>query len=103
MSPFSVHTMFMLSALLFSLGLMLVITRRNAVLALMGVEFILNAANLNFVAFSRLEPARMDGQLAALFVIVLAAAEAAVGLAIILNAYHRLRTVQLDDMHGLRD
>jgi NADH-quinone oxidoreductase subunit K len=92
---------FYLAATLFSLGLLLVITRRNAVLALMGVEFMLNAANLNFVGFGRLHPERFEGELAALFVIVLAAAEAAVGLAIILNAYDRFRTVNLEEVSRL--
>lgn len=91
-----------LSAFLFCMGVLLVVTRRNAIMALIGVELILNAANLNFVAFSRFDPEMFSGQMAALFVIVLAAAEVAVGLAIILNVYKRFKTVNLDEINTLK-
>jgi NADH-quinone oxidoreductase subunit K len=94
---------FALSAVLLGLGLLLVITRRNAVAALLGVELMLNAANLNLVGFNRLYPARLDGQLTALFAIVLAAAMAAVGLALVLNVYRHFRTVNLDEIDRLRN
>ena len=71
-----------LSAILFSLGLYTVVTRRNAVAILMGVELILNAANINFVAFSKFVTHNLDGHLISVFIIMLAAAEAAVALAI---------------------
>ena len=74
-----------ISAILFSLGVFGVMTRRNGIAVLMGVELILNAANLNFVAFSRFGGMNMDGHIFALFVIVLAAAEAAVALAIVIT------------------
>ncbi|NQV16540.1 NADH-quinone oxidoreductase subunit NuoK, partial [bacterium] len=74
-----------LSAILFCLGLYTVVTRRNAVAILMGVELILNAANINFVAFSKFITHNLDGHLISMFIIMLAAAEAAVALAIILN------------------
>ncbi|MBX9623130.1 MAG: NADH-quinone oxidoreductase subunit NuoK, partial [Gemmataceae bacterium] len=78
-----------LSAFLFACGVVCVAARRNAIGVLMGVELILNAANLNFVAFARFNPAfRLEGQVFALLVVVLAAAEAAVALAIILNFYN---------------
>ena len=70
-------------AILFTLGIFAVMTRRNAVALLMGVELILNGANVNFVAFSRYVETSIDGHLMAAFVIVLAAAEAAVALAIV--------------------
>lgn len=89
-------------ALLFLLGLFLVLTRRNAVMALMGVELMLNAANLNFVGFSRYDQIDLDGQMAALFVIVLAAAEVAVGLALILNLYRRKNSIDLGDATELK-
>ncbi|RMD88770.1 MAG: NADH-quinone oxidoreductase subunit NuoK [Calditrichaeota bacterium] len=85
-----------LSAILFSLGLLCVITKKNAITVLMGVELILNAANINFVAFARYADSNLDGQLFAVFVIVTAAAGAAVALAIVLNLYERFRTVDLD-------
>jgi len=92
-----------LSAVLFVIGVAALITRRNAVAALMGVELMLNAANLNFVAGWRyFWPERMDAQIAVLFVITIAAAEAAVGLAIILNLYRRFGTVDLEQIRLMR-
>lgn len=87
---------FYASALLFSLGVFLTLTRRNVVAVLMGVELVLNAANLNFVAFGR------EGQTTAVFIIVVAAAEAAVALAIVLLAYRKYKTVVLDDISDLK-
>jgi NADH-quinone oxidoreductase subunit K len=91
-----------ISAALFSLGVMAVLTRKNAVNVLMGVELILNAANLNLVAFSRFTAASLDGQLFAVFIIVIAAAEAAVALAIVLAMYRLLKTVNLDKADSLK-
>lgn len=93
---------FLGSVVLFALGIFMLLTRRNAVVALIGVELILNAANINFVTFSQQLPNAGEGTMAALFGIVLAAAEAAVGLAIILNLYNRLKTVELDDIDNLK-
>ena len=93
----------LISAVLFSLGLYGVITRRNAVLVLMGIELILNAANINFIAFARYGGLQMDGQAIAVFVIVLAAAEAAIALAIVLNIYHRFHTVNVDEISKLKE
>lgn len=86
----------LISAFLFSLGVFGVLTRRNAVNVLMGVELILNSANLNLVAFSRYSSVGIDGQMFAVFVIVVAAAEVAVALAIVLTLYRVLSTVNLD-------
>ena len=86
-----------ISAILFSLGTFAVMTRRNGIAVLMGVELILNAANLNFVAFSRFGGMNIDGHIFSLFVIVLAAAEAAVALAIVINIYNNLHTINVDD------
>ncbi|MBM2842141.1 MAG: nuoK [Bacteroidetes bacterium] len=91
------------SAVLFALGLYGIMTRRNAILVLMGVELVLNAANINFIAFSRYGGMNLDGQAAAIFVIILAAAEAAVALAIVLNIYHRFRTVNVDEVSNLKE
>ncbi|MFQ6114097.1 MAG: NADH-quinone oxidoreductase subunit NuoK [bacterium] len=93
-----------ISAVLFSLGLLCVITKKNAVTVLMGIELILNAANINFVAFSRFVdtgPSKLDGQVFAVFVIVTAAAAVAVALAIVLNLYERLRSIDLDEADSL--
>ncbi len=90
------------SALLFATGVAVVITKRNAVVVLMGIELILNAANLNLVAFSRTDEA-LQGQLFVLFVIIIAAAEAAVALAIIVNVYNHYKTINLDQVNQLKD
>ncbi len=91
-----------ISAALFSLGIMAVLTRKNAVNVLMGVELILNSANINLVAFSRFSSTGLDGQIFAVFVIVIAAAEAAVGLAIVLSMYRLLKSVNLDKADTLK-
>jgi NADH-quinone oxidoreductase subunit K len=92
-----------LSAILFSLGVYVVVSRRNAVAILMGVELILNAANINFVAFSHYTASSLGGQMFAVFVIVLAAAEAAVALAIVLSIYQRFRTINADEANTLKE
>lgn len=90
------------AALLFSLGVLVMITKRNAIGILIGVELVLNAANLNLVAFSRYQTGTLDGQIVALFGIVLAAAEAAVAVAIFVNFYNNLATVDVDRASELR-
>jgi NADH-quinone oxidoreductase subunit K len=90
-----------LSAALFTLGLIGVMTRRNVIIILMSIELMLNAVNINFVAFSyQLQNA--IGQVFAVFVIVVAAAEAAVGLGIILAFYRNKETVNIDEMSLMR-
>src|SRR5438105_9149684 len=89
------HFLF-LGALLFVCGVVCMATKRNGIGVLMGVELVLNGANINFVAFSRYTPLGLDGQSTALFVIVLAAAEAAVALAIALNFYNNHLTIDVD-------
>ncbi len=91
-----------LSAILLVLGIAIVVSKRNAIAMLIGVEFILNAATLNLVAFSRHGIGGLSGQTAALFVIVLAAAEAVVALAIFLNFYHTIATVDIDQGDQLK-
>jgi NADH-quinone oxidoreductase subunit K len=91
------------SAILFALGLYGIITRRNAILLLMGLELILNAANLNLIAFARYGALNLDGQVMAVFVIILAAAEAAIALAIVLNIYHRYQTINVDEVSSLKE
>jgi len=91
------------STLLFSLGIYGIVTRKNAIMVLMGIELILNASNINFIAFSRFGNFGLQGQLFALFVIVLAAAEAAIALAIVLNVYKTFVNVNVDEIDTLRD
>ena len=92
-----------ISSILFSLGLYGIITRKNAIMVLMGVELILNASNINFIAFARFGNFGLQGQLFALFVIVLAAAEAAIALAIVLNVYKTFVNINVDEIDNLRD
>ena len=92
----------LVGAILFSLGLYGVVTRRNGVAVLMGVELILNAANVNFLAFARFGGMNMAGHVYALFVIVLAAAEAAVALAIIINIFNNFSTINVDEVSELK-
>jgi NADH:ubiquinone oxidoreductase subunit K len=96
------HFLFVGTAL-FCIGIVAVITKRNAIVALMGVELILNAANINLIAFSQYDPNRLQGQMFALFVIVVAAAEAAVALAIVLKVYQYYQTVHLDKINELKE
>jgi NADH-quinone oxidoreductase subunit K len=103
MSELGLSPFIVLSAFLFVCGAVCIATKRNAIGVLMGVELVLNAANINFVAFARYNPAfRLEGQIFALMVIVLAAAEAAVALAIILNFYNNHATVDVDQADELK-
>jgi NADH:ubiquinone oxidoreductase subunit K len=89
-------------AALFSIGLATVLVKRNVIAVLMGIELMLNAANLNLVAFSRFDPA-LQGQLFALFVLIVAAAEIVVGLALVLQVYRHFQTVHLDEIRELKN
>lgn len=92
-----------ISSALFSFGLYGIITRKNAVMVLMGIELVLNSANINFVAFSRFGNFGLHGQIIALFVIILAAAEAAIALAIVLNVYKTFTHVNVDELEDLKE
>jgi NADH:ubiquinone oxidoreductase subunit K len=85
-----------LAAFMFSCGICVMTIKRNAVGMLIGVELILNAASINLVAFSRYQVGTIDGQIAAVFVIVLAAAEAAIAIAIMVNFYNNMATIDVD-------
>jgi NADH:ubiquinone oxidoreductase subunit K len=106
--PVSVSHYLMVGAVMFVSGAVCMATKRNALGVLMGIELVLNGANVNFVAFGSqyLRPGvigiGLDGQLVALFVIVLAAAEAAVALAIVLNFYNNHATVDVDTAEELK-
>ena len=91
----------MLSAVLFSIGAVGVLVRRNAIIIFMGIELMLNAANLAFVTFSRIH-GTLDGQVIALFVMVVAAAEVVVGLAIIMAIFRARRSASVDDANLLK-
>jgi NADH-quinone oxidoreductase subunit K len=103
MLSITIYHFLLVSIILFSLGLFAIVTRRNAIMVLMGVELVLNAANINFVAFSRYGNFGYNGQMIALFVIILAAAEAAIALAIVLNVYKMFSTVNVDEVNTLKE
>lgn len=90
-----------LAAVLFSIGVFGVIARRNAVMVLMSVELVLNSVMLNLVAFSQITGS-IDGQMFALFVIAIAAAEVGVGLAMVLMVYRNRRSIALDELSELK-
>jgi NADH-quinone oxidoreductase subunit K len=94
----------LLSALLFAIGLAGALTRRNAIIVLIGIELMLNAANLNFIAFWRYgpNPEALTGMLFVVFSIAVAAAEAAVGLALIISIYRHYRTTNLDQIDSMK-
>ena len=99
----SLHSYLVIAAALFSLGIYGIITRKNAVAILMGLELILNSANINFIAFNRFGNFEsLDGHVFTIFVVVLAAAEAAVALAIIINLFKNLGTVNVDEAKELK-
>ncbi|MBN2024320.1 MAG: NADH-quinone oxidoreductase subunit NuoK [Pirellulales bacterium] len=108
--PIGLTHYLVVGAILFAAGVVCMVTKRNAIGVLMGIELVLNGANLNFVAFAnpalRADPGRavawMDGHMIALFVIVLAAAEAAVALAIVLSFYHNHASVDVDEADELK-
>ncbi|MEZ6062217.1 MAG: NADH-quinone oxidoreductase subunit NuoK [Planctomycetaceae bacterium] len=92
----------LVGAVLFVCGVVCMATKRNGIGVLMGVELVLNGANVNFVAFSKYTALGLDGQVFSLFVIVLAAAEAAVALAIALNFYNNHLTIDVDRGNKLK-
>ncbi len=98
------HYYLLLSALLFSIGLAGALTRRNAILVLVGIELMLNAANLNFIAFWRFgpNPEALRGVMFVVFSIAIAAAEAAVGLALIIAIYRHYKTANLDQVNLMK-
>ncbi len=91
----------LLAAVLFCIGVYGVIARRNAVLVLMSIELILNAVNLNLIAFALLH-GNVDGQVFALYVIAVAAAEVGVGLAMVLMIYRNRRSISLDELSEMK-
>lgn len=97
-----IHPFLYVAAILFCFGLATLAAKRNAIMMLMGVELMLNAANLNLVAFSRMF-GHLHGHMFALFVMVVAAAEAAVALAIVLLVYKHFQHIRLDALNKLKN
>ena len=93
----------MVSVVLFCIGLFIIVSKKNAIQILIGIELMLNAAILNLVAFGRYDKINNSGQMFALFAIVLAAATTAVALAIILNVYKQYKTIDPDRINQLKD
>jgi NADH:ubiquinone oxidoreductase subunit K len=102
MTPLAAYLL--LSAMLFAIGLAGALTRRNAIIVLISIELMLNAANLNFIAFWRYgpNPQALAGMMFVIFSIAVAAAEAAVGLALIISIYRHCRTVNLDQVDSMK-
>jgi NADH:ubiquinone oxidoreductase subunit K len=100
----SLASCLLLSALLFAIGLAGALMRRNAILVLIGIELMLNAANLNFIAFWRYgpNPGALTGMMFVIFSIGVAAAEAAVGLALIISLYRHIKTANIDEVNSMR-
>ena len=99
----SIESYLIIASFLFSAGVYAVLSRRNAVAILMGIELILNSCNLNFIAFNHFNGTSfLDGQVISIFVIVLAAAEAAVALAIVINLFKMIGTVDIDKASELK-
>jgi len=98
------HCYLLLSALLFAIGFAGAITRRNAIIVLIGIELMLNAANLNFIAFWRYgaNPQALTGVVFVIFSIGVAAAEAAVGLALIISIYRHYQTTNVDELNSMK-
>ncbi len=97
----TINFMVILSAVLFAIGVLGVLTRRNAIMIFMSVELMLNAANLAFVAFGQ-KWGQLDGQMFVFFVMAVAAAEVAVGLALIVTIFHSKRSTDVDDLSTLK-
>jgi NAD(P)H-quinone oxidoreductase subunit 4L len=100
----SLDQVLIVGAVLFAIGLYIALTKRNAVAVLMGIELMLNAVNLTFIAFSRFinSPRPIDGHVFAVFVITVAAAEAAVALALVVAIYRHRETIDVDRINLLR-
>jgi NADH:ubiquinone oxidoreductase subunit K len=98
----TIQPMLLLSGALFSIGLAVIIIKKNTIMMLLGIELMLNASNLNLVAFNRLYPNNLDGQMFSVFVIIVAVGEAAVGLAIVLRTYHYYQTSVPEEVNELK-
>jgi NADH:ubiquinone oxidoreductase subunit K len=91
----------LVGAFLFSIGIAMVVVKRNVIMVLMGIELMMNAVNINLVAFGRNDP-NIQGQMFALFVIVVAVCEAVIALALVLKVFEHFRTIDLDKINELK-
>ena len=100
----TLQSILIVSSVLFSVGLLAALSRRHAIFILIGIEMMLAAANLNFVAFWRFnpDPEEITGVIVAIFAIAIAAAEAAVGLALVIAVYRHYRTANVDQLNQLK-
>lgn len=99
----SLASYLIISLVLFVVGLVVIIARKNIVAILLGIELVLNAAALNFVAYSRYVTNDLDGHIFGLFIIVIAAAESAIGLAIVIRFFQIKETIHIDEATQLRN
>ena len=99
----SLTSYLIISLVLFSAGIIMMIARKNIVAILLGIELVLNAAALNFVAYSKFVTNNLDGHIFPLFIIVVAAAEAAVGLSIVIRFFQLKETIHIDEATQLRN
>lgn len=99
--PVPAHHLLVFSLLLFAIGVLGVLTRRNAIIILMSIELIMNAANVNFIAFSR-QLNNLGGQVFAVFTIAVAAGEVAVGLAVVLAIYRNWDTIYVNEVRMMK-
>ncbi len=97
-----IYHFLILSAFLLCVGIVVVLTKKNGIVILMGIELIFNAANINLIAFSQYDPSLVQGQVFTLFVMIVAAAEVAVAMAIILQVYQYYQTSDLDEVNELK-
>ena len=98
----SLHSYLLISFVLFLCGIIVIIARKNIVAILLGIELILNASALNFIAYTRYVSNNLDGHVFSLFIIIVAAAEAAVGLAIVIRFFQVRETIHIDDATQLQ-
>lgn len=103
MQPVDSYLFLLVGTALFSIGLAVVVLKRHVIVVLMGIELMLNGVNVNLVAFSQYDPNRVQGQMLALFVMVVAAAESAVALAIVVQVYRHFKTAQLDELNSMKE
>ena len=103
MTSISINHLLIAGAILFSTGMTIVIVKQNAIMVLIGIELMLNAANLNLVAFNMKTSEAVDGQMFALFVIIVAVCETAVGLAIIVRVYRFYHDITPDNVNELKE
>jgi NADH-quinone oxidoreductase subunit K len=101
--PISLNAYLLISLLIFIGGLMMVLAKKHTVAMLIGLELILNASALNFVAYSKYTNGNVDGDIFALFIICVAAAESAVGLAIVIRFFQNKETIHIDEANQLKN